>query len=76
MLNIKQRERLEAIFWEQLQPNFQERKYQAVVADGVPTVFRNYVWTQLIPNYYNITPNVYLQLSEQLRIYQQEANNN
>lgn len=38
-------------------------------------MFRNYVWTQLIPNYYNITPQLYLQLAEQLRVLQQEPTN-
>ena len=39
-------------------------------------MFRNYVWTQLIPNYYSITPQLYLQLTEQLRVFQQEPRYN
>lgn len=39
-------------------------------------MFRNYVWTQLIPNYYSITPQLYQQLVEQLRAFQQDPRYN
>lgn len=34
------------------------------------------MWTQLIPNYYQITPQLYAQLAEQLRAFQQDPKNN
>jgi len=36
---------------------------------GVPSEFRNYIWTQLIPNKHGIIPQQYSQLMQQLTLY-------
>lgn len=42
---------------------------------GVPTEFRNYIWTQLIPNKHKITHPMYTQLLQQYKSYQIQLGN-
>ena len=57
------------MFRTHLQPDFSEGELRAILVKGVPSEFRNYVWTQLIPNKHGITSQQFLQLMQQLALY-------
>jgi hypothetical protein len=68
-LNAAQKDALEKVFRAELHPNFTEGEQRAMLVSGIPAEFRNYIWTQLIPNHHSITPTTYAQLMQKLTIY-------
>lgn len=57
-----------------MQPNFALLSQRSKLVNGVPAEFRNYIWTQLIPNQHGLTPLNYSQLLQQLAVYRGRQN--